>query len=253
MACARIRASAPGGDVGIVLNLSPGHPATSGDADREAARRFDGFFNRWYLDPLFRGAYPEDAVADRVRRGHLPSAELPFLRAGDEKTIAEPLDFLGVNYYSRTTVKAGPGGEPVGAPAAPPEELTDMGWEVYPEGLTQILGRVARDYAPPAIYVTENGAAFPDPPASGGPVDDARRTAYIESHVAAAHRAVEAGVPLRGYFVWSLLDNWEWGNGFTKRFGLFGVDEATGARASKRSAHWYRRAVAARGIAGDAI
>ncbi len=244
-AAAAIRAAAPRAEVGIVLNLSPAWPVGGDEAAREAARRFDGLFNRWYLDPLFRGRYPEDAVADRVRRGHLAGPELPFLRGGDLAEIRAPLDYLGVNYYSRTPVRAGPDGEPVGVALVPPEELTDMGWEVYPAGLTDILLRVHREYGPPAVHVTENGAAFPDDVIVGGRIRDQRRILYLRRHVAAAQRALAAGVPLRGYFVWSLLDNFEWGHGFTKRFGLWQVDPTTFARVAKQSAFWYRDAIAA--------
>lgn len=248
LACAEIRRRAPGAEVGIVLNLSPAWPASDGAADQEAARRFDGLFNRWYLDPLFRGRYPADAVADRVRRGHLAGPELPFVKDGDLTVIAAPLDYLGVNYYSRTRVKAGPGGEPVGAPAAPPEDLTDMGWEVFPAGLVPTLQRVTREYGAPCVYITENGAAFPDPEPAGGVIRDGRRIDYLAGHLQAAHRAVAEGVPLRGYFAWSLLDNFEWGHGYTKRFGLFGVDFVSGRRTAKQSAHWYRDTVAANAV-----
>jgi beta-glucosidase len=247
-AVGEIRRNVPDAQIGIVLNFSPAWPVTGSEADLEAARRFDGLFNRWYLDPLFRGTYPADAVADRIRRGHLETSELPFAKDGDLATIKAPLDFLGVNYYSRTAVKAGPGGDPIAVAMVPREELTDMGWEVFPQGLTEILVRVAREYGPRSIYVTENGAAFPDAVGATGRVADARRTAYLRSHVAAAHRALSAGVPLGGYFAWSLLDNFEWQHGYTKRFGLFRVDFDTGQRTAKDSAYWYRDAIAANAV-----
>jgi beta-glucosidase len=233
---------------GIVLNLSPAWPATDSDADREAARRFDGLFNRWYLDPVFRGEYPVDAIEDRVRRGHLESTALPFVQDGDMAIIEAPLDFLGVNYYSRTPVKAGPDGDPVGVALVPKEELTEMGWEVYPDGLTDMLVRVAKEYGPPSIYITESGAAFPDAADRTGRVADARRVSYLREHFLAAHRAIEAGVPLDGYFVWTLMDNFEWGNGYTKRFGLFRVDFDTCERTAKESADWYRGTIAANAV-----
>jgi beta-glucosidase len=243
-----IRDRADHAEVGIVLNLSPGQPATDTPADREAARRFDGFFNRWYLDPLLRGEYPADAVGDRVRRGHLAGPVLPFVNDDDLVTIAAPLDFLGVNYYSRTVLAAGPDGEPRAEPPVPSDQLTEMGWEVYPDGLVEVLERVTRDYGVPSLYVTENGAAYVDPAPEDGRIADPRRVDYLRTHLAAAHRALERGVPLRGYFAWSLLDNWEWGQGYTRRFGLFGVDFATGRRIPKDSAHWYRAAIAARAV-----
>jgi len=244
-----IRGLVPAAQVGIVLNLSPASPASPAEADRDAARQFDGFFNRWYLDPLLRGQYPADAIADRIRRGRLTSADLPFVQDGDLDWIRAPLDYLGVNYYSRTVLAAGPAGLPRAVPAAPREELTEMGWEVHPDGLEEVLRRVTRDYGARSVYVTENGAAFVDPAPADGRIADPRRIAYLRDHLLAAHRAIAAGVPLRGYFAWSLLDNFEWGHGFTRRFGLYGVDFATGERTPKDSAFWYRDSIAARAVA----
>jgi beta-glucosidase len=235
-----VRAAAPRAGVGIVLNLVPVQPASPEPADIEAARRLDGSFNRWYLDPLFLGRYPEDAIADRVRRGHLAAPELPFLRAGDLRAASTPLDFLGLNYYTRVVVKAGANGEPEAVRMVPEDELTDMGWEIHPPGLHDLLSRVHRDYAPPALYVTENGTALPDGPEEAGRVADPRRVAFLRGHLEAAHRALADGVPLRGYFVWSLLDNFEWAHGYTKRFGLYRVDFSTRRRIPKDSAFWYR-------------
>lgn len=240
-----VRRNVPGAELGIVLMLSHVEPATDSRVDLDAARRFDGSLNRWYLDPVFRGRYPEDAIADRVRLGHLAGPELPFVRAGDLETIATPLDFLGVNYYSRTVVRAGPGGEPVGVRMVPEHELTDMGWEVYPQGLHDMLVRLEREYRPRRIHVTENGAAYTDPAGPDGRIADERRIDYLRGHLAAAGRALADGVPLAGYFTWSLLDNFEWGHGYAKRFGLFDVDFTTQHRRPKDSAHWYRRVVAA--------
>ena len=243
-----VRRNVPGAEVGIVLILSPAHPATQTAADRDAARRSDGAMNRWYLDPLFRGSYPADAVDDRIRLGHLDGAELPFVRDGDMAAIAAPLDFLGVNYYSRVVVRADAAGEPVAVPMAPPEHLTDMGWEVYPDGLHELLLRLHREYRPAKIYITENGAAYTDAQDATGRIADDRRVEYFRRHLAAAHQAIADGVPLAGYFAWSLLDNFEWAQGFAKRFGLFEVDFATQRRTAKDSAHWYRHLIAANAV-----
>lgn len=253
LAAAAIRAEAPRAEVGIVQIHCPSHPATSSEDDRDAARWFDGFFNRWYLDPVFRGAYPADAVADRVARGQLPGSDLTFVHEGDLETIAAPLDFLGINYYSRNVMRAGADGSPEAVPQAPPEQLTDMGWEVYPEGLRESLLRVHRDYAPPAIYVTEFGAAFDDPLGAGGRIADSRRVDYLRRHLEAAHAALADGVPLRGCFVWSLLDNYEWAHGFTKRFGLYAVDPATRRRTPKDSAYWYREVTRTNAVPARAV
>jgi beta-glucosidase len=247
-----LRAHAAEAEVGITLNLAPAWPASPSAADGDAARHFDGSFNRWYLDPLFRGFYPEDAIADRVRRGDLEGHDLPFVRAGDLQAIATPLDFLGVNYYSRVVVRAGADGEPVAKRVVPEEELTEMGWEVFPQGLYELLVRLEREYRPAKIYITENGAAFHDEIDTSGKISDVRRIDYLHAHLAAAHRAISEGVPLQGYFVWSLLDNFEWAHGYTKRFGLYWVDFATQRRIRKQSAFWYRDVVAASGVDGDA-
>ncbi len=310
-----IRHMVPGAEVGIVLNISPGRPATTSKADDDAVRQFDGFFHRWYLDPLFRGRYPDDAIADRVRWGDLANGALPFVQAGDMDQIRAPIDYLGINYYSRTLIEAGPDGRPRALAAGPREALTEMGWAVDPEGLLVALDRIYRDYGSLPLYITENGAAFVDPPpaperstehsterstehsterstehstecstersterspkciagdsalsdqtgkppghsagmpsqvdAAGNRISDPRRVAYVRDHLVAAHRALERGIKLRGYFVWSLMDNFEWNNGFTKRFGLFGVDFTTGERTPKDSAFWYRDIVAARAV-----
>ena len=243
-----IRRNVRDAEAGIVLNLSPAWPHSDTDEDREAARRFDGLFNRWFLDPLFRGEYPADAVEDRTRRGHFEENSMPFVREGDMAAISVPMDYLGANYYSRTAVKAGPGGDPVGAPLVPKEELTEMGWEVFPDGLTDMLVRVTKDYGPRSIYVTENGIALPDEADGSGRVSDPRRISFLRDHLLAAHRAIEAGVPLKGYFHWSLMDNFEWGHGYTKMFGLFRVDFNTCERTPKERAYWYRDAIAANAV-----
>ena len=254
-----LRDLAPRARVGIALNLAPVHPAGDGAADSAAAERADGYFNRWYLDPLLRGAYPED-LTDAYRELDL----LPEVYEYDLDTIAAPLDFLGVNYYFRYLVAAdGANGAGLrqrelgfrvvdaGGGGGGARERTAMGWEVYPDGLTEVLLRVARDYAPAAIYITENGAAYDDEPGADGAegeFDDGARQAYLHAHLAAAAAAVEAGAPLRGYFVWSLLDNFEWQHGYRKRFGLVHVDFRTGARTPRRSAFWYRDVIAAGGV-----
>ena len=246
-----IREIQPEARVGIVAMYVTVQPASPGEADRDAARVLDGIFNRWYLDPLFSRGYPKDAIADRVRQGHLENEALPFVQDGDLDEIAAPVDFLGFNYYSRLVAKAGPDG-PTGVPQVAPEELTDMGWEVYPDGLTEALVRLNDDYAPPALYVTENGAAYDDPRDGDGRIRDQRRIDYLRGHTVAAHRAIELGCPLRGYFVWTLLDNFEWGHGFAKKFGLYAVDSETLERIPKDSAAWYQAAASTNTVSADA-
>jgi len=173
---------------------------------------------------------------------------LPFVKEGDLAAISTPLDFLGFNYYSRAIMTIGPDNRPVSAMTVPPEELTDMGWEVYPQGLYDGLLRVHRDYRPRKIYITENGAAYDYPVDAAGRIADSKRITYLREHLLAACRAIADGVPLQGYFTWSLLDNFEWGLGFEKRFGLFAIDFATQHRIPKDSAYWYRDIVATNAV-----
>ena len=243
-----IRANAPGSEVGIVLNLVPAEAASEAAADRDAARWCDGFFNRWYLDALYRGAYPQDAIADRVARGHLPSAELPFVEEGDLAVIATATDFLGVNYYNPVVVRADPATPQRVAQVATGAPRTDMGWEVRPSGLHQLLVRLADEYRPARLYVTENGAAYDDPIGADGAIADTRRVAYLRGHLAAIARAIADGAPVAGYFHWSLLDNFEWAYGYTKRFGLIHVDFTTLRRTPRASAQVYRAIVAANAV-----
>lgn len=240
-----IRAVAPGAEVGIVVNLVPTEPASPSRADRDASRAFDGSFNRWFLDPLYGRGYPADVVADLRAAGHLEGDALPFVADGDLAIIAAPTDFLGVNYYSRAVMRSAAipeaDNEPVTVVAS--ADRTDMGWEVAPGGLLAILRRVARDYAPPRLYVTENGAAYATSPDAAGRVRDHDRQRYLWTHLEAVHQAIADGIPLAGYYYWSLLDNFEWAQGYTKRFGLFWVDYETQARLAKDSAHLYRRII----------
>jgi len=232
-----IRRSSPEARVGITLNLARIFPATDTPEDEAAAYRRDGEDNRWFLDPIFRGSYP----ADLLERNELVA---PFVLDGDLETMSAPLDFLGINNYSRFIVAAGADGPRV--VPNPEAEHTDMGWEVYPDGLHDVLVRVARDYEPAAIYVTENGAAFGDVRVHDGHVHDLERTAYLESYIAAVGRAIAADAPVKGYFVWSLLDNFEWGFGYSKRFGIVYVDFPTLERVPKDSFYWYRDLIASR-------
>ncbi len=250
LATAVIRGNADDAEVGITLNLVPAEPASASAADRDACRAFDGAFNRWFLDPLYGRGYPEDVIADHVGAGRLPSLELPFVAPGDLATIAAATDFLGINYYSRAVVRSDRVAEADNAPRAVhlSDERTDIGWEVYPDGLRQLLVRVQRDYAPAAVYITENGAAYDTAPDEHGRVHDIERQRFLHAHLDAALQATRAGVPLAGYFVWSLLDNYEWQEGYRKRFGIVWVDFVTQERVIKESATQYRAIVAANAL-----
>ncbi|WP_328994869.1 GH1 family beta-glucosidase [Kribbella sp. NBC_01245] len=244
--------SSAGHQVGVTINLYDVLPASDREIDREAARRIDGLQNRFFLDPVLLGSYPADVVADLAG-----VTDFAFVREGDLAVISTPLDILGVNYYTRHVVTGdatagndGHGG-PVGGQASPwpgseqvgflPGELpvTAMGWEIHAEGLTSVLKRVAREYPSVPLYVTENGAAFFDEPDADGLVRDTDRVRYLEGHLRACRDAVDAGVPLKGYFCWSLFDNFEWSWGYSRRFGLVYVDYETQTRTPKSSAYWY--------------
>jgi beta-glucosidase len=234
-----IRAVAPAAKVGIVLNLVPAEPASDSPADRDACRAFDGSFNRWFLDPLYGRGYPADVIADHQAAGH---GDLSFVHDGDLRAIATPTDYLGVNYYSRAVIRSS-AADNLPATVVASDDKTDMGWEVAPAGLLAILRRVHTEYAPGLLYVTENGAAYDTPPDDTGRVRDVLRQRYLWSHFEAAHQAIEEGIPLAGFYLWSLFDNFEWAQGYTKRFGLFWVDYDTQQRLAKDSAHMCRRII----------
>jgi beta-glucosidase len=243
----RIREIQADADVGIALNLIPAEPMSSSPSDIAAARRFDGYVNRWFLDPLHARGYPADVVDFYRSKGRLPHDWDTLVADGDLDAISQPLDFLGVNYYTRALVSASD--EAQSDPSCPASaERTEMGWEIYPAGLTDVLTRVCHDYTPRRIYVTENGASFRDTPGSDPVIADPRRIDYLRRHFLAAHRAISAGVPVQGFFVWSLLDNFEWERGYTQRFGLVWVDYATQQRRTKASADWYKAVVAANAL-----
>lgn len=249
LAVQALRGGGAGGrrvEVGLAPNLYAVSPASDSPADREAARRIDGLANRIILEPALRGSYPPDVVADLAG-----VTDLGHVQDGDLAVIASPGTFLAINYYSRYVVADGsapqrpspwPGSEHVrfvdrGLP------VTAMGWEIDAPGLTETLVRVHREYTTLPLYVTENGAAFEDVVDPNGEIHDSERIAYLDAHLRACHDAITAGVPLGGYFVWSLLDNFEWAEGFSKRFGIIHVDYSTQQRTPKASAAWYRRVV----------
>ncbi|WP_179838682.1 GH1 family beta-glucosidase [Actinomadura citrea] len=234
-----VRAAAPGARVGVVNLLTDCEPGGEDEADAAAARREDGHHNRWWLDPIHGRGFPADMI-------EVYGVEPP-VRTSDLEAIAAPLDWLGVNYYRRSVTVADPGGPPPHVrqitPAGTPR--TGMDWEIHPDRLAKILVRVTEDYAPRSIMVTENGAAYADTVAPGGAVHDAERTAYLEGHLSACASAIRAGVPLDGYFAWSLLDNFEWAYGYAQRFGLVHVDFATQERRVKDSGRRYAEIIRA--------
>jgi beta-glucosidase len=228
--------------VGIALNLTPVYPAKAGGWDDSAARFSDNFLNRLSLDPIFKGQYPPDFTGSWIFRWLTRG----LIKPGDLKTISAPLDFVGINYYYRTVMRYMPLVQSV--PVFPKtSEYTEM-WEIYPEGLYDVLTRVKRDYAPPPIIITENGAAMPDTLEADGHVHDPRRIAYLREHLIQLQRAITDGVKVEGYCVWSLLDNFEWALGYAKRFGIVYVDFKTQARSPKDSAQWYAEVIQRNGV-----
>ncbi|GAA1642940.1 GH1 family beta-glucosidase [Catellatospora bangladeshensis] len=253
LAAQALRAAVPSAQVSIALNQGAVRPLTDSPADRDAARRIDGLLNRIFLDPIMTGAYPADVMADTA-----PVCDWSHVRDGDLAVIAAPLDALGVNYYAPDLVSAAPSPveEPSPYPASQgvafhqtPGPRTEMGWTVDPTGLREVLLRLHATYPELPLYVTENGAAYDDAVDADGRVRDGDRIAYLRDHMAAAHEAMRAGADLRGYFVWSLLDNFEWALGYGKRFGLIRVDYDTQRRTLKDSALWYRDVIRSGGVA----
>jgi beta-glucosidase len=268
LGAAALRAALPtSGRVSLTLNLALVRPATDSDADRAAARHVDGLANRIFLDPVLSGQYPDDLLGE-LR--HI--TDWSFIRDGDTALINSPLDLLGINYYTPTAViaatpelRAQAAGHrahepqaadmPIAVPGTDqaftvpePGPHTEMGWLIEPSSLTELLLRVHRDYPGVPLMITENGAACADEPATDGVVHDADRIDYLRGHLTAVHDAISQGVDVRGYYCWSLMDNFEWAWGLSKRFGLVHVDFDTRERTLKDSAWWYRGVIARNGL-----
>jgi beta-glucosidase len=246
-----LRGALPAGtQVSITLNLSAVMPGATSPEATAAVRRIDGLANRLFLDPLFRGHYPADVLRDTAA-----VTDWSFVSDEDLAVIDTPIDLLGINYYTPTLVDVGP---PVAGPSPwpacgdvrfvrQPGPATAMGWAIDAQGLRAVVHRVHEEYAPVPLMITENGAAFDDELGADG-VRDHERISYLRDHLAVVHEAIEAGVDLRGYFVWSLLDNFEWAYGYSKRFGIVHVDYPTQRRVWKDSAYWYRQVISTNGI-----
>ncbi len=237
-----IRANSPGSEVGIALDCRPSRPASDARADLAAQRHFDGFRNRWFFDPVFGRGYPQDMVDAYRARGRYHTQRPPFEEPGDRDEIGVPIDFLGINYYTSLVIAAGGDEtEATGVPpgSEPPDGFTEMGWPITPDALAGFLTRVHEVYAPPRIVITENGASFGDGPSSDGRIHDQRRIDYLRVHLESVRQAIDRGVPVDGYFAWSLLDNFEWSLGYSQRFGLVWTNHATGERIPKDSYDWY--------------
>lgn len=231
-----IREECKDAQVGIVLNYTPAHPASDREEDVLAARLDDGWVMRMYLDPLAGRPYPADVVAAK-------DLSLEVVASGDMASIAAQIDFLGLNNYTRQVVGQRYDFE-LGVEKADGVERTEMGWEVYPESIYEMLMRVNREYPFKSFYITENGAAFKDRVGPTGEVDDPQRISYLRRYLTQVARAINEGAPVKGYFVWSLMDNFEWSLGYRMRFGVIYVDYETQQRIPKASARWYSRVIA---------
>nr|6Z1H_A Chain A, ANCESTRAL RECONSTRUCTED GLYCOSIDASE [synthetic construct]6Z1H_B Chain B, ANCESTRAL RECONSTRUCTED GLYCOSIDASE [synthetic construct]6Z1M_A Chain A, Ancestral reconstructed glycosidase [synthetic construct]6Z1M_B Chain B, Ancestral reconstructed glycosidase [synthetic construct]6Z1M_C Chain C, Ancestral reconstructed glycosidase [synthetic construct] len=231
------------GQIGITLNLSPVYPASDNEEEDKAAAERADQFNNWFLDPIFKGKYEHmlERLGEQIAAN---GGELPEI-TDEMEILSASLDFIGLNYYTSNLVRANPNS---GSSSVKPPDLprTDMGWEIYPEGLYDLLKRIHEKYNLP-IYITENGMAVDDE-VEDGAVHDTNRIDYLKEHLEAVHKAIEEGVNVRGYFVWSLMDNFEWANGYSKRFGLIYVDYKTQKRTPKKSAYWYREVIKSNGL-----
>jgi beta-glucosidase len=231
LATQAIRAANPGVNVGIVLNLWPADPATDTPEDIAAAEAAWNRSETLFLDPIFKGHYPTAAY-------ELVGENMPVIKDGDMALIAQQLDFVGINYYSRNLVGASGSVNPV-----PGSEYTEMGWEVCAPAMRRMLVKINREYTLPPIYITENGSSFHDEVSADGKIHDPRRLDYLRQHFIQTRLAMQDGVDVRGYFVWSLMDNFEWGHGNTKRFGMIRVDYETQKRIVKDSGEWYAEVI----------
>ncbi|MDK2800884.1 MAG: beta-glucosidase [Clostridiales bacterium] len=232
------------GEIGITMAMSPMYPASQNKEDIEAAWRKDGFQNRWFIDPIFKGKYPSDMLD-----WYLDKVVMPEVKESDLEIISSPIDFLGVNYYFREIIKEDKNEWPLNLKVVTADGgKTAMGWEIYPEGLYDLLTRLHQEYNGIKILITENGAAFNDIINREGKVEDDNRLDYLYQHIVQAYRAIQSGVNVSGYYVWSLLDNFEWAEGYNKRFGITYVDYKTQRRILKKSGYWYKKVIQNNGL-----
>jgi beta-glucosidase len=245
-----IRKNSLNSEVGIALNVGWRMAASNSTFDLDALRAEDGKWTRWFSDPLYGRGYPADVIADFQKQGFLPNG-MDFIQDGELAAIAAPTDFLGINYYNREIVRSNaPGNETQTVFSKPktPDNWTEMDWENYPDGLAGVLGWMYFDYKPLKLYVTENGASYSTAPDENGKVHDTHRLNYYKTHFIAAHRILQAGVPLAGFFAWSLMDNFEWAKGYSQRFGIVWINFETQERIVKESAKWFRSVIKRNGF-----
>ena len=249
MAIPEIRNNSKQSEIGITLNLNTAIPASGSTYDEDACRFFDGQFNRLYLNPLYNNEYPDDVFEYLKTKSLISESDLNFIKQGDLNIISTKTDFLGVNYYSRAVIR----NEEIDEKNNLPRNVdmgpkTDFGWEIYPPGIYDLLMKLKNEYKVQNIYITENGCSYGDGPNSEGKINDKRRIEYYRSHLTELKRAIEDGAPCNGYFAWSLMDNFEWAQGFSQRFGLIWVDFETLERIPKESYYWYKKYISANGL-----
>ena len=252
MAIPEIKNNSKHSEVGITLNLNTAVPASGSTYDEDACRFYDGQFNRLYLDPIYNNEYPDDVFEYLITKNLISESHLNFIEQGDLNIISTKMDFLGVNYYSRAVIRNEEIDENNNLPRnvdMGPE--TDFGWEIYPPGIYDLLMRLKNEYKVQNIYITENGCSYGDGPNSEDKINDIRRIEYYRSHLNELKRAIEDGAPCNGYFAWSLMDNFEWAQGFSQRFGLVWVDFETLQRIPKDSYYWYKKFISTNGLDGN--
>ena len=252
MAIPEIRNNSKQSEIGITLNLNTAIPASGSTYDEDACKFYDGQFNRLYLNPLYKNEYPDDVFEYLKTKSLISESDLNFIKQGDLNIISTKTDFLGVNYYSRAVIR----NEEIDENNNLPRNVdmgpkTDFGWEIYPPGIYDLLMKLKNEYKVQNIYITENGCSYGDGPNSEGKINDTRRIEYYHSHLMELKRAIEDGVPCSGYFAWSLMDNFEWAQGFSQRFGLIWVDFETLERIPKDSYYWYKKYISANGLDED--
>ena len=239
-----IRRNSLNSQVGITLNLCPSYPASSSEHDMNASIQFDGEFNRWVLDPVYRASYPQEVIDTHLLKNRIVEVYLSFIQNNDLKWISEPIDFLGVNFYSRAIIRNGEVPEQENGPIEiRPGEVTDNGWEIYPEGLYDLMIRLQSDYKIDSIYITENGAAYSNDLNGSGEIKDWKRIEYIRNHLFICLKILKDNNSLKGYFLWTLMDNFEWADGYTQKFGLVHIEPETLERIPKDSFHWFRQVI----------
>ena len=252
MAIPEIRNNSKHSEVGITLNLNTAIPASGSTYDEDACRFYDGQFNRLYLNPLYKNEYPDDVFEYLKTKSLISESDLNFIKQGDLNIISTKTDFLGVNYYSRAVIR----NEEIDEKNNLPRNVdmgpkTDFGWEIYPPGICDLLMRLKNEYKVQNIYITENECSYGDAPNLEGKIEDNRRIEYHQSHLKEVKRAMDDGAPCNGYFAWSLMDNFEWAQGFSQRFGLIWVDFETLERIPKDSYYWYKEYISENGLDED--